>query len=166
MKTQKYSKYALGFLMLAALSACGGGDDEINGYGYNHFSAACGGANIDPNMVQQQTVVGVDPFGAEIRLLIYGPGNGQVGAVGELIIPNMAAYFVGASGSYRGCVSTQGISGQMQMDGTYDEIQITLQGSGVTLTPSGPYTPIITNQKIKGDFMMNFHGQNQIKLMF
>jgi hypothetical protein len=65
-------------------------------------------------------------------------------------------------------VSSQGLTGQMQTSGTDDEIRINLQGNSLSLTPytgHDAYTPIIRNQYLVGDFVMNINGR-QVKLMF
>jgi len=173
MKNAKLYQKIFGVLMLSSLVACGGNDDDnpnlgINDPRYAGFASACGDSYAYANLPYKTTVRGQDPSGAVIELLIYGDGTGNIGAVGQLTIPDLSRLGAGLYGSHSSCVSSQGLTGQMQISGTDDEIRINLQGNSLSLTPYtgyDAYTPIIRNQYLVGDFVMNINGR-QVKLMF
>jgi|GEM_PF-2994528 len=171
MKNFKLFNKALALIAFVGLAACGGNNDDQYGYGnldprYQQLATQCGvqDANIG-NMPYKQTVRGEDPSGAIIDLYIYGTGNGQIGAIGSISIPDLSKFGAGLYGSHNGCISTQGMTGQMQTSGTYDEISINLVGPNVSLTPGGFTSPTIRNQFIKGGFVMTYQGR-QIQLLF
>lgn len=168
MKNQKLKlNKVLGLILLGSLAACGSDEPEDPYYNnqnidprYQNLAAQCGGNNLDiGNMPYKQTTRGEDPSGAILDLMIYGTGNGEVGALGELFIPDLSVFGVGLRGKFRGCVSSQGITGFLDPSSGMADLQINLVGPKVNLTPSGPRTPTVENQVINGQFNLIFNGR-------
>jgi hypothetical protein len=159
---------AFALLAIVGFAACGGNNDtpppppnygNLDPY-FQQLALQCGvnDPNIG-NMPYKQTVRGYDA-GGELRLFVYGTGNGQVGAIGSITIPDLSRLGAGLNGSFSGCLSSQGVTGVMQVDGTMAEIRLNLVGPNVSLTPSGPRTPTIENQYIKGQFLLTINGRS------
>lgn len=196
MKQFKVAKQILGLVALTMLTACGGNDDYLNGNYYNSLAEACG-SQLPQGSVYQQTVRGLEANGGTLDLLIYGDGSGSIGAIGEINIPSLddigiftnnlnGNYYdpnyynnnnnygnnlnggLISSGQLRTCVSTNGISGYMQRDGTADQVNIQLQGNNVSLVPDGSSyaVPTLNNQYIDGDWILTINGSGSAQLSF
>lgn len=90
----KYSKY-LGLALVGLLGACGGDDDQLVNPYYTGLAQVCGQALPTAQMPYQQKARGQDPSGAILEILIYGDGSGNIGAIGEIAIPNPQALGLG-----------------------------------------------------------------------
>lgn len=92
--TNQYAKY-LGLALVGLLGACGGNDDQLVSPYYTGLATLCGQALPTAQMPYQQKARGQDPSGAMLEILIYGDGSGNIGAIGELAIPNPQAIGLG-----------------------------------------------------------------------
>jgi hypothetical protein len=167
MKNFKLFNKVLAVLMLGSLAACGSNDDDNNNYYGNYgidpryagFASACGvGAANFGNAPYMQTIRASDSGVAELDLLVYGDGSGNVQVVGEIFIPDVSRLGIGLTGgSFRSCVTG---SGQMETNVTDPAILINLQGNGITLSPRNSYQPYIRGSVLKGDFNFTFNGRS------
>ncbi|MEO5667880.1 MAG: hypothetical protein ABIR96_07475 [Bdellovibrionota bacterium] len=162
MKNYKLINKAFAAFMLTTLVACGGNKDNnprvgVNDPRYSGYAQACGVSNNFGNSPYMKTIKGQDPSGATIDLLLYGDGSGNISVVGQLDIPDLSRLAIGATGSYRSCVSG---SGQIEMDVTDQEIRVNLQGSNIVIQSSGPYTPIVRGDVLIGDFAFQLGGRS------
>ena len=166
MKNYKLFNKVLAVLMLGSLAACGGNDDDQYipaPYGidprYSGFASACGVTNNFSGAVYQQTIRATDAGVAELDLLVYGDGSGNVQIIGEINISDVSRLGVGlGSGAYRSCVSG---SGQIETNVTDPQITFTLQGNGLTLAPrNAQYLPFIRGSVLKGDVAFTLQGRS------
>lgn len=189
MKNMKKTKFAAKVIMniaaLAMLSACGSDDDYLNNQYYNQLASACG-TQLPPQSAYSQRVSGQGANGEFLDLMIYGDGSGRVGAVGEFylgnvnslnnyydpygynnfgVVQNPTGYYNNSYGYNSGlqngstCVSSNGMTGTMEMDGVVDAINIQLSGSSFSLSSDMSIDPpTIENMYISGPFIYQSGG--------
>jgi len=164
METQKnYKKYLNSTILLSTvtlLQACGGNKNP--NYNdpryYSSYYQNAGGACQIPQGVKDRTVVGDLGNGAilQIDLFSQSPGN-TIAAFGQLSTPSVEALFgvnvftgsfsenppltgygyTGPNSQFTTCVSTNGYSGTLERDGTYQDINLSLVGNGNTFIQMG-----------------------------
>lgn len=182
MKTKIAAKMIFNIAAIAMLSACGGDDDYLNNQYFNQLASACG-TQLPPQSAYSQRVTGQGANGEFLDLMIYGDGNGRVGAVGEFYMGNMSSYNNNFYDPYAynnlgmvpnpnqylnnslnnfnggvagdGCVSTNGMTGSMEMDGVADAINIQLTGPSFSLSSDMSIDPpTVENMYLSGPFLM------------
>lgn len=140
-------------LITSTLMVACGRNDVPRGYDpYGYNQAGLGICQVPPGQ-RDRAVMGSFGKGATLRLDIYKLQGGGIGAFGDLNIPSAESLFgmdiftggfetmppggYGYSGPYtqiKSCVSTNGAIGDLAGTGTYQDINVALQGNnGVSI---------------------------------
>lgn len=172
MKT-KFTQKNLGLVAaLSILAACGNNNDEHYGLMsdpyFRQLAAKCGEEIPQGTPVLQTTTAYEEHSGTQMNLVIYGDGQGRIGAIGTISIPRPDLVFANANyyqGSYSNfqnqaigatCISSRGMTGQLEGGYSGDQINITLTGNGITVSAAGNTT--LDNQTLAGMFNITLNN--------
>ena len=160
---------ALGALILSGslLQACGGDPDYDQRYQNDYYQNSAG-CQV-PAGIKERTVVGSFGDGSTLRIDIFSQSGNTVAAYSELSVPSVEALFgvnvfngnvnnnqmitgyTGANSQFRTCVSSNGFTGTMLRDSTYQEVNMALVGNGNTYISMG--SSIGVPAFISGDYL-------------